>query len=212
MPGPPIPADDKLLVECQSLTKDVEHLIAGDASRQPPNGIPGPRIPDALPQLSQREMHASAILMNEICGREELVQTIISSREPTMNLIAYGCEAAADTKGFDTLSNAISEYQDVYCAAAFGTIQSEIASWSASVEKFFYETLPPVREMFAADANKTALVGEAEAILVNASSSLQQAEESLNSGRVYEAAGKLDAGVSAFDSMREREDMDFLYK
>jgi hypothetical protein len=150
--------------------------------------------------------------MNQICSRAELAQMIVGSREPTMNLIAYGCEAAADTRGFETLPDSISEYQDIYCTAAFASIQSEIASWSGSVEKVFYETMPPAREKLADYPNRTALVEEAETILVNASRSMQQAEELLNSGRVYDAAAMLDAGVAMFASMKEREDLDFLYE
>ena len=212
MPERHDPGIDQVRLDCQSLTKDVEHLIAGDKSPQSPNGIPGPRLSDALPQLSQREMHASAVLMNEICSRPDLAETLTSSREPTVSLIAYGCEAAADTTGFDALPKSISEYQDIYCTAAFGTIESEIASWSDTVEKFFYENLQPAHDKFAADSNKTMLVGEAESILINASRSVQQAEEFLNSGQVYEAASLLDAGVAKFTSIKEREDMDFLYE
>ena len=209
MPERHDPAIELVLLECQSLTKDVEHLIAGDKSPQAPNGLPGPRVSDA-PQLSQREMHASAILMNEMCSRPDLAETFTGSREPTVTLVAYGCEAAAGTTGFDALPSSLSEYQDVYCTAAFGTIETEIASWSDSVEKFFYETLQPARDEFAADSDRTTLVGEAESILVNASRSMQQAEEFLNSGRVYEAASMIDSCVAMFTSIKEREDMDFL--
>lgn len=211
MPQPDGPANNQSLLDCQSLTRDVEYLIAGDKSRQSPDGLPGPRLPDALPELSQREIHASALLMNEICSRADLVQTLASSREPPLSLIAYGCEAAAGTQGFDALPGSVSDYQDIYCTTAFGAVQSEIASWSDSVEKYFYETLQPARDKFAADSDRATLVGEAESILVNASSSLQEAGEFLDSGRVYDAVGMLDSGVASFASIRERADMDFLY-
>jgi hypothetical protein len=200
---------DELLVDCQSLRADAERMIAGNRTRTVDNEVAQEQAGTLL-EMSQREMHASAILMNEFCNRPALVLTIINTHEPVLNLLAYACEAAAGTSGYEALPSSVKDYQDIYCTTAFQVIESRIAVRSDSVEEFFYKEILSARDQFAEDSVKITLVSEAESILVNASGSLQHAQELLDSGLVYESAGSLEAGISLFTSLKERQEMQFL--
>ena len=57
------------------------------------------------------------------------------------------------------------------------------------------------------DRNSTRLVDEAESIAEDAKKSVQSAKLLLDSGLVYDSANALDAGVSTFTALIEREDM-----
>jgi hypothetical protein len=186
-------------------------MIAGDRTR-PINSEVARDQAGGLLEMSQREIRASGILINEYCNRPALVQTSIEKHNPVVNLIAYGCEAAAGTSGYDALPGSLKEYQDIYCTTAFQITESEIEVWSDSVEKAFYETIPSAKGRLAADSAEIMLISEAESILVNASSSLQHAQELLGSGLVYESASSLEEGIMLFTSLKERQDLSFLFK
>ena len=214
MPGLNAPKveDDALLFDCLSLGKGIENVISGDMISQTGNNFSEiDSLEQAAPELSMREMSASASLTIALCGRPDLVQATASTHSSALHLVAYGCESAAGTKGYDGLSRAITDYQDVYCASAIRVVEGELGSWSDSIKAFYYETIPPAREN-SADDRESGLISEAEAIAVNASSYLQEAQELLDSGMIYEATRSLETGITLFTAMSDRNDLQFLFE
>ena len=130
--------------------------------------------------------------------------------DPTINLVAFGCDAASGKLGDAAFQDSIADYQEIYCSSAIETIEYEAASWADSIELFRSEVIPAARETYSANQTLLALIDEAELILLNASESVFDAQELVSSDYVYESAEALDRGISLFTALIDREDMAFL--
>jgi hypothetical protein len=200
------------VLACTSLIQGVEYIVAG-GRLQP---IPDEEFPEADEQqpvtfnLTAQEKLASDTLLGEFCNRPELVQNMSAAYDPTVNMVAYGCEAASGKIGDLAMQDSIADYKDIYCSSAVETIEYEAVSWGDSMMIFDEEVIPVARELASDNATRLALVDEAESITVNASDSVGNAQVLLDSGQVYDSANALDDGISMFTALLEREDMLFI--
>jgi hypothetical protein len=216
-PGPideapqPVNISDEDVLACTSLIQGVEYVIAG-GRLQP---IPDEEFPEADEQpitfnLTGQEKLAADTLLGEFCNRPGLVQNMSAAYDPTVNIVAYGCEAASGKMGDAAMQDSIADYKDIYCSSSVETIEYEVDSWSDSISIFTTEVIPAAREQFGEDANSTRLIDEAESITSNATRSVLSARMLVESELVYDAAVALDNGISAFTAMLEREDLIFI--
>jgi hypothetical protein len=201
------------VLECTSLIQGVEYLIAGgrlEPIEDEEFTEEGEELPAPVFNLTSEEKLASDTLLGEFCNRPELVQNMSAAYDPTVNLVAYGCDAASGKLGDAALQDSISDYQEIYCSSAVETVEFELVSWSDSIDLFSGEIIPAARETHSGNETATALLDEAESVLVNASQSIAEAQELLVSDSVFESARALDRGISTFTALVEREDMAFL--
>ena len=212
---PPQPENisDMDVLDCTSLIQGVEYIIAG--GRLEPiveEEFPeeGEELPTPVFNLTSEEKLASDTLLGEFCNRPELVQNMSIAYDPTVNLVAFGCDAASGKLGDAAFQDSIADYQEIYCSSAVETIEFEAVSWSDSIELFGTDVSPAAREIHSGNETAIALLDEAELTLSNASASMVDAQELLVSNSVYESAKALDRGISTFTALVEREDMTFL--
>ena len=212
---PPQPEDisDVDVLDCTSLIQGVEYIIAG--GRLEPigeEGFPeeGEELPTPVFNLTSEEKLASDTLLGEFCNRPELVQNMSAAYDPTVNLVAFGCDAASGKLGDTALQDSIADYKEIYCSSAVETVEFEAVSWSDSIELFRTEVIPAAMEIHSGNETAIALLDEAESALSNASASIVDAQELLVSTSIYESAVALDRAITTFTALVEREDMIFL--
>jgi hypothetical protein len=217
-PGPideapqPENISDEDVLACTSLIQGVEYVIAG-GRLEPVSDEEFPEADEEQPvmfNLTAQEKLASDTLLGEFCNRPELVQNMSAAYDPTVNMVAYGCEAASGKLGDAAMQDSIGDYKDIYCSSAIETIEYEFTSWGDSMMIFSTEVIPVAREQASDNATRVALVDEAESVVVNASDSVGNSQVLLDSGQVYDSANALDRGISMFTALLEREDMSFL--
>ena len=208
-PQPEDTSDEDVLV-CTSLIQGVEYVIVGgrlepigdEEFPEEGEGMPSPEF-----NLTTVEKLAADTLLGEFCNRPELVQNMSLTYDPTVNLVAYGCEVASGKMGDAAMQDSIVDYAEIYCSSAIETIEFEALSWSDSAEIFKTEVIPLAREQLESEGNSTVLLDEADIVLANVTESLNSALELLESGSVYDSANALDRAITGFTAFIERDEV-----
>ena len=151
---------------------------------------------------------AASMLMNEYCGRPELVTEISTMSYPGVGLISYGCDSASGKIGHPTLQDAVREYAPIYCEAATLAVLERAEWMGLAVHDFKQEMaayLEEQKQIFdhaAAISDEgpdpeypwveTDKIQKAEATLVEIRGMIDDAKSMVQDGQYYDAAKSLD--------------------
>jgi hypothetical protein len=212
-PPQPENTSEQDVLACTSLIQGVEYVIVGGRIQPIPDEVL-PEETDEFEEpaepvlnLTSEEKLASDTLLGEFCNRPELVGQLSKAYDPTVNLVAYGCEVSSGKAGDVAMQDSIEDYREIYCTSAVETIEFELASWAESMDSFTTDIIPAARERVGNDRASGALLDEAQVIIANATATLVDAQERLDSGLIYDAATTLDKAIADFTVLIDREDM-----
>ncbi|MGI0015364.1 MAG: hypothetical protein ACREBU_18260 [Nitrososphaera sp.] len=199
---------DEDLLACTALFQGVEYAIGGGRQQLPAEegiGIEN----DTAVSLTPEEKLASDLLVGEFCNRPELVQEMSDAFDPSINLVAYGCDTAAGKIGDATLQDSLRDYEQIYCVSATDTIRFEADVLMESVEIFRAEILPALQSELEnqGDSNATSVVERAESILEMSSASANTAKDLLSAGSMYEAARSLDQATTMYTGLLDSREV-----
>ncbi len=200
------------VIACGSLIQGVEYIIGGGREQfLIEEETFGDENATAI-SLTVEEKLASDLLVGEFCNRQDLVRNMSSAYDPTIILVAYGCDAASGKIGDVPLQDSLSDYEQIYCVPAAETIEFEADSLLESLEDFRTEILPALQtELENQDnVNGTRVILKAESVLDTSIEKTTAAKELLSSGSAYEAAKLLDQATTIFTGLIESEEVSAL--
>ncbi|MGH9992170.1 MAG: hypothetical protein ACREBU_14440 [Nitrososphaera sp.] len=210
---PPQPEEltEQQIIACGSVIQGVEYIIGGGREQfLEEEEFFGDE--NATLSLTPEEKLASDLLVGEFCNRPELVLNMSSAYDPSITLVAYGCEAAAGRTGDAALQDSLGGYERLYCEPAADTIEFEADSLLASLEEFKAEILPALQSELEnqGNANATGVVENAESVLDMTTVSANTAKELLSAGSIYEAARSLDQATIMYTNLIDSEEVSAL--
>jgi hypothetical protein len=184
-------------VDCTSLAGSVKYLVIdidGDGT-------------------NETRRTAAAVLMNEYCGRPELIAEIGTMAFPSVGLISYGCDSASGRIGDANLQESLREYATIYCEGAKLAVLERAEWMGLAVHDFEQEMaayLDEQKQIFdhAADISdegpdadypwvETAEIEKTEAKLVEITGVIENAKALAFDGQYYDAALSLESANSS---------------
>ncbi|HEY7734468.1 MAG TPA: hypothetical protein VIB07_06715 [Nitrososphaera sp.] len=184
-------------VDCTSLAGSVKYLVIdidGDGTNE------------------TRRAAASA-LMNEYCGRPELITEIDTMAFPSVGLISYGCDSASGRIGDENLQESLRDYATIYCEGATLAVLERAEWMGLAVHDFEQEMdayLEEQKQIFdhAAEISndgpdteypwvETDEIEKTEAKLVEITGVIENARALAFDGQYYDAALSLESANSS---------------
>ncbi len=207
---PPQPEEltEQQIIACGSVIQGVEYIVGGGREQfLEEEEFFGDE--NVTLSLTPEEKLASDLLVGEFCNRPELVANMSSAYDPSITLVAYGCDAAAGRIGDAALQDSLSDYEQLYCRPAADTIEFEADSLLESLEEFRTEILPALQSELESqgNVNSTSIVENAESALDMSIQDANAAKELLAAGFVYEAAISLDEATTMYTGLIESEEV-----
>jgi hypothetical protein len=158
---------------------------------------------------------ASDTLTGEFCNRPVLIHEIMSAGSPSLNLVAYACDAAFGKVGTPALKDSLSDHKEVYCSSAKQEIENRTNSFSDTIQQFRTEYLPLLIEANNATSSQQGNnngnssssqfnATEAELTLDKVTQVLEQTRSLVNSGEYYSASKSLDNASETFREFFEK--------
>jgi hypothetical protein len=207
---------DLELPQCGPVAVDVEFIISGEASGTEEEDGEGEIIDDTLTDtgLTPFEKLASDTLIREFCNEpRQLVRQINSAYDPSLVLVAYGCDVAAGKIGDRDIQDSLRNYTQVYCESAKETIEYESDFLIQSAQGFKMDTLPLLWELIESQdngGNSSGVLQNAESVLDLTIETINNSTELLSKGSTYQAALSLDEANKMYAGMIENEEMTVL--
>src|SRR5918912_32766 len=161
---------------------------------------------------------ASDTLIGEFCNRPVLIHEIMSAGSPSLNLVAYACDANFGKVGTPALKDSLSDHKEIYCSSAKQEIENRTNSFSDTIQQFRTEYLPLLIEANnvtspsqgnsngnASSSSSQFNATEAELTLDKVSQVLEQTRSLTNSGEYYSASKSLDNASETFREFFEKD-------
>lgn len=171
--------------ECNSINDGIQSIVASG------------------PGKNETYKIAADLLVGEYCNRPELVHEISAAADPSLNLVAYACEAASGTEGDVALQDSMADHTLIYCESARTGVGEGIDSLLTAVEGFRQEFVTEI-EAANVDGETTkdmdSIKAELDIItyLANGSRSL------MDSGEYYDASQMLEKASESFGALIEK--------
>src|SRR5919205_2342446 len=160
---------------------------------------------------------ASDTLIGEFCNRPVLIHEIMSAGSPSLNLVAYACDATFGKVGTPALKDSLSDHREIYCSSAKQEIENRTNSFSDTIQQFRTEYLPLLIEANnvtsssqgnnngnSSSSSSQFNATEAELTLDKVSQVLEQTRSLTNSGEYYSASRSLDNASETFREFFEK--------
>jgi hypothetical protein len=157
---------------------------------------------------------ASDTLIGEFCNRPVLIHEIMSAGSPSLNLVAYACDATFGKVGTPALKDSLSDHKEIYCNSAKQEIENRTNSFSDTIQQFRTEYLPlllkanNVTSSSQGNSNGNASsqfnATDAELTLDKVSQVLEQTRSLIKSGEYYSASKSLDNASETFREFFEK--------
>jgi hypothetical protein len=201
---------EQVLLDCGSLSPGVEYIVGGGFKQLGVETLEEEIADNTTTTLTAEQKLASDSLVGELCNRPDLVANMSRAYDPTITLVAYGCDASLGKIGDAALQDSLGPLGQFYCQPAADVIAYEADFLIESAQSFKTETIPELQQELESSGNSTAVLQNAGPILDASVESANAAKEQLSSGSIYDAALSLDKAYKIYARLIESEEMSAL--
>jgi hypothetical protein len=189
------PTEEDLTL-CYSVNSELQFIL----------GVDRDNAQSSSPDISKTRL-AIAILIDEFCKRPVLVQEIMSTSDPSMQLVAYACDGSTGKLGDNNFQQVLMMFSLVYCDASSRVMTNQADNLLEGIEGFRSMVFPPLapeisnNEIAEIDSNRRAIESSLEKVI----ESISKSKSLLDSGMHYQAAMSLEEGSNLFAKLIAEE-------